>query len=170
MRCCHNGSDQIDSHWGIYAFYELWSPTSKLEVKSSFSLNTWHGATVNRNIPNPLLSKMTQEILVLCQHSSWVVKPTTNCSRFWVIFENPKNSRQIIGTSCRSIFHAPESSQMPYKAKVQKIIDFTNQIKNPLELCLVVGRRLPRILNPHWVKYFIFYGLGVTCTVYYFGI
>ena len=39
-------------------------------------------------------------------------------SRFWVIFENAQNCMQIIGTSRRSIFHAPKSSQMPYTAKI----------------------------------------------------
>ena len=54
-------------------------------------------------------------------------------SRFWVISENSKQCRQIIGTSRRSIFHAPESSQMPYTAKIQKIYNFNNQIENSLE-------------------------------------
>ena len=55
-------------------------------------------------------------------------------SRFWVIFENTKNYTQIIGTTRRSILHAPTSSQMPYTAKIKKIRNFTNKIKNPLEL------------------------------------
>ena len=36
-------------------------------------------------------------------------------SRLGVIFENSKNCRHIISTSCRSIFHAPKSSPMLYK-------------------------------------------------------
>ena len=44
-----------------------------------------------------------------------------------------QNCKQIIGTHHRSMFHAPKSSQMPYTAKIRKINNFTNKIKNPLE-------------------------------------
>ena len=59
-------------------------------------------------------------------------------SRFWVIFENSPNCGQIICTSCRSIFHAPKSSQMACTAKIKKITNFTNKIQNPLGLRLVL--------------------------------
>ena len=38
--------------------------------------------------------------------------------------------------SRRSIFHAVESSQMQYEAKIMKINNFNNKIENPLELRL----------------------------------
>ena len=48
-----------------------------------------------------------------------------------------KTYRQIIGMSYRSSFHAAESSQMPYTAKIKKINNFTTtEIENPLELRL----------------------------------
>ena len=75
-------------------------------------------------------------------HTLWVkvqLLKTNDTSRFWAIFENSQNCKQIIGVSRRSIFHAPKSSQMPYSATNQKIYDFTNRIKNPLELRLVLG-------------------------------
>ena len=49
----------------------------------------------------------------------------------------------IIGTSRRSIFHAAKSSHMPCTAKIKKINNFHNQIKNPLEL------RLVKLQKPH---------------------
>ena len=61
-------------------------------------------------------------------------------SRFWVIFENSQNCMQIIGMPRRSIFHAPKSSQMPYTAKIKKINNFTNKIKNPLERRLAISQ------------------------------
>ena len=51
-------------------------------------------------------------------------------SRFWIIFENSQNSKQIIGTLRRSIFHAAKSSQMPNTATIQKIIKFDNKLWN----------------------------------------
>ena len=43
---------------------------------------------------------------------------------------------KVIGIPCRSIFHAPKSSQMQYTAKIKKSNNLNNQIKNPLELRL----------------------------------
>ena len=57
-------------------------------------------------------------------------------SRFWIICEDSQNCRQIIGTPPRNIFHAPKSSQMPYTTNINKINNFNNKIKNPLELRL----------------------------------
>jgi hypothetical protein len=57
-------------------------------------------------------------------------------SRFGLIFESCQNCRQIIGTPCRSIFHAARSSQMPYTAEILKINGFNHTIKNALELRL----------------------------------
>ena len=43
------------------------------------------------------------------------------------IFEKSKKCMQVIGTSRRSIFHAPGSSQMPYMAKINKICNFNHK-------------------------------------------
>ena len=61
---------------------------------------------------------------------------------FGSLLKNPKICRQIIGMSRRKIFHAPQSSQMPYMAKISKSNVFTNNIKNPLELRL--DRHVPK--------------------------
>jgi hypothetical protein len=39
----------------------------------------------------------------------------------------------IVSKSSASIFHAAKSSQMPYTPKNNKIGNFVNKIKNPLE-------------------------------------
>ena len=59
-------------------------------------------------------------------------------SRFWIIFENFQNRRQIIGTPHRSIFHARQILQNAiYGKKKKKIDNCNNKIKYPLELRLV---------------------------------
>ena len=66
-------------------------------------------------------------------------------------YKKKLNCRQMIDTSRRSIFHAPKSSQMPYTAKMQKINDVNNKIKNPLELRLV-AQLILKHLGPHMYK------------------
>ena len=74
--------------------------------------------------------------LLYCLGQDPAAERNVDTSRFWVIFENSQDCRQIIGLSRRSIFHAPKFSQMPHTAKIKKMNDFTNKIKNPLELRL----------------------------------
>ena len=50
-------------------------------------------------------------------------------SRFWVIFGNCQNCKQIIGTPSGSIFHAAKSSQIPYMATIEKPPNLIIQLK-----------------------------------------
>ena len=52
-------------------------------------------------------------LFLYCLGQNSAAEENVDTSRFWVIFENSQNCRQIIGTHRRSIFHAPKFSQMP---------------------------------------------------------
>jgi hypothetical protein len=75
-------------------------------------------------------------------YSFWVkIRPLETIvyiSRFWIIFEQSQNCMQITATTCRSIFHAAKSAQMPYNAKIKKINNFNKKVKDPLELRLAM--------------------------------
>ena len=42
-------------------------------------------------------------------------------SRFWIIFEDSQNCKQITATPCRSTVRAEQSSQLSYTANIQEI-------------------------------------------------
>ena len=64
-----------------------------------------------------------------CSGQNSAAEKHVDTSRLWDIFENSHNCRQMIGMSRSRIFHAPESSQMPYLVESQK--KYNLQIKCP---------------------------------------
>ena len=62
---------------------------------------------------------LVNKLLLYCLGQNPAAEKNVDASWFWDIFwKCQKKCRQIIGTSRRSIFHAPRSSQMPCTAKI----------------------------------------------------
>ena len=129
---------------GCFCFFLYFSCLLVCCVSSSISkflvLGVYHEGPFHFSIYSKLGGALAGKYnLLYCLGQNPAAAKNIDTSRFWVIFENSQKCRQIIGAHRRSIFHAAKSSQMPYTAKIQKINNFNNKIKNSLERRLVAG-------------------------------